>query len=575
MLTTVEGPNMNTPISSILAISFSVILAACNSGGGDSGEVNTDYTVTGAIQKGPFISGSQVIISELDRNLNPKGNTYIISTINDLGEFSLGSKIKTKIVEINANGYFMDEITGNLSTSTSSLSTIADLSVDQHPTVNILTTLQKSRIIQLIKSGLSYEEAEIQSRKEVLAVFGINTNASNINALYSMDMEGSTDSDAILVAASAIFMQMSNAEAAKNSTSAPAELTNFINTIAADLTADGYLDNSIIKSNLSQASIDINLKQVRTNIENYYANKGVSLVAPLFEEWVDKDSSGILPKRLVPVSSLSLNDEIDAEALHLLTSNTYEVTGLGAGIYAPVEVNGGADITKNGGLINGDFTTVSDGDLIQLRYQSGKFGEQNDIALNIGSSVDNWRVNTKIPLIKYRSVDANFPFPNSFIPGDDPEKYHAFPVLINETFTAKYIGTSFNASDMTPINPLSVSIYSDNNGVPDGVLITSNMIDSYFSNIPLVISSSGLTQEHLELLGFQIYLGDAGLSVNSGDKLWVVFEFESAYDNGSRGNATVGHSARMVSVDGVTWTNYQGQANGRYSNYMPLVLFTE
>ena len=563
---------MNTRIIPLLIILLSLMLSSCGgSGSGDSSTAGGDYTVTGAIQKGPFISGSQVIVSELDKNLNPTGETYIISTINDLGKFSLGSKINSKLVEISASGYFMDEITGNLSISTSTLSAIVDLSVDQDPTVNILTTLQKPRISQLINSGLDYQDAESQSRKEILVVFGISIDNFNVSALYSMDIEGTTDSDAILIAASAIFMQMASTEAANNSTSVSAELTNFINTVAADLATDGFLNNAAIKSKLVQASIDINLTDVRSNIENYYANKGVSLVAPLFEEWVDKDGSGILPRRIVPVGGLSFNDVFGAEALYLISSNIYQVTGLGAGIFAPIEVSVDTVIVKNGVLITGKFTTVSDGDLIQLRTESDKFGIESNIAINIGSSTDSWKVQTKTPLIKYRSVDANFPFPNSSIPGDDPEKYHAFPVLISETFTAKYIGTSFNAGTI----PTSVSIYSDNAGVPSSKLITSNSIDSYFSNVPLVISGSGLTQDSLNLLGFQIYLGDAGLSVNNGDKLWVVFEFENAYDNGMRGNTQVGHSARKVSSDGVSWSDYQGQANGRYSNFMPLVLFTE
>ena len=76
------------------------------------------YILSGQVQKGPLIFGSSIWVSELDATLNPNGKTYISQTNDDLGNFYVGPNIGSNLIELLGVGYYMDELTGALSTST-------------------------------------------------------------------------------------------------------------------------------------------------------------------------------------------------------------------------------------------------------------------------------------------------------------------------------------------------------------------------------------------------------------------------------------------------------------------------
>lgn len=152
-------------------IASGLVLAACGGGGGGTatGSGGTPsitpsvtpatYNLTGQAQKGPLIFGSRIWVSELDGSLNPNGKIFLAQTKDDLGNFVISSTIGTNLVELVGMGYYMDELTGSLSTSPVTLSAIADLSVDNTPTINILTTLQAPRLKTLILQGKTYAQA--------------------------------------------------------------------------------------------------------------------------------------------------------------------------------------------------------------------------------------------------------------------------------------------------------------------------------------------------------------------------------------------------------------------------------
>lgn len=107
-------------------------------------------------------------------DLNPTGKVYNVQTTDDLGNFTVGSSIGAHLVEIVGDGFYMDELTGQLAASRIQLRAVADLSVDNTPTVNTLTSLQAQRLKTLITQGSTYAVASTQSQNEVLAAFGID-----------------------------------------------------------------------------------------------------------------------------------------------------------------------------------------------------------------------------------------------------------------------------------------------------------------------------------------------------------------------------------------------------------------
>ena len=378
------------------------LLAACGGGGGTdgagSGSPSTaGYALSGQFQKGPFAIGSQVSANVLDGALNPTGTVYNVQTTDDLGHFSVPTGVNGNLVELVGDGFYMDELTGQLSPSRIQLRAVVDLSVSPVVTVNILTSLQGLRLKRLIAQGSSYSAAYSQSRNEVLAAFGVDpTKINSLTTFFSMQITGGTDADSVLLAISAILSKMATNAAATNATSQPAELSNYVNTIASQIAYDGVITFASYKAAIGLAATEVDLTAVRSHIETYYANRGITVVAPKFEEWIDKDASGILPRRLVPATGLSFSNATGVEPGQLITSNIISVNGVGAGVVAPLTVSAGTTVIKNGAAVTGNVSTVADGDTIALRVTSLGYGLTTDLStITVGTSSATWSVATK------------------------------------------------------------------------------------------------------------------------------------------------------------------------------------
>lgn len=353
-------------------------------------------SLAGRIQKGPFAIGSQITVNELNDTLGPTGKVYNVQTSDDLGNFAVASKIGTHLVDVVGNGFFMDELSGQLASAPIQLQAIVDLSVNSSPTINVLTALQAPRLKALIAQGNAYAVADAQSRNEVLAAFGIDPlKVSGLTNLYSMKINGSTDPDAVLLAISSILSQMAHTAAASKGSSIPAELSSFVSTIANQLTSTGVLSNASILAARQAAAIQLDLAAVRSNVESFYASKSVTLVAPKFEEWVDKDGSGILPRRLVATTGLVFTDATGVGAQQIVTSNIVTVSGIGAGIFAPVTVDASTTLIKNNVAIVGSASTVQDGDTLALQITSLGYALTNTSTLQVGTSSAVWHVASK------------------------------------------------------------------------------------------------------------------------------------------------------------------------------------
>ncbi|EKD79292.1 MAG: hypothetical protein ACD_41C00110G0001, partial [uncultured bacterium] len=104
----------------------------------------------GYIQKGPFISGSSITIQELDDRLQPTGVSYQVTTNSDFGDYRLTQKLDSDYVEVIAQGYYYNEITGELSSGPLTLRAIADVSENAVVNVNVLTTLTVPRLRHIV-----------------------------------------------------------------------------------------------------------------------------------------------------------------------------------------------------------------------------------------------------------------------------------------------------------------------------------------------------------------------------------------------------------------------------------------
>lgn len=544
------------------------------------------FSLSGAAQKGPLVFGSRVWVSELDENLGSNGRTFMTQIEDFTGNFSLSAEINTNLVEIVATGYYFDEIAGSLSTGPITLNAIADLSIDSTPTVNILTTLQAPRLKSLIRGGMGYTAAQEQSTRELLSVFGIDPgDIENFSALHAMSLNGTQDQDSVLLAATAIVSQVASDRASRSSSNQAAEMSLLLSDTSGDLAGNGSVGQLGTLAEIQAASVAVDLEDVRNNLEGYYRARGVSITTPLFEEWVDKDASGVLPQRRVSIPGTDLSDLTDQPAYQRVTSDVIRIGSLETGESAQVSVSSGSTIFKNGLPIAGRFTTVQNGDELFLSTETLGLGETKVVTLNVGSSRTTWEITTENPTLLIENETYGVGCTSGA--SSDPRTHFAIPIRASksateaETVTFSYAGLGaywFDYFYGSAGELVSMSIHSDNAGEPGAELAAAENTRSlsqsrFFESSDL--SNCGAT-------GPQGYFGETGLTIQANDVYWIVIELSEPTAISAQGLhapnylpftedefSTVYQYGRLQSADGNTWERWDGASNMAYWYNLP------
>lgn len=247
------------------------------------------YDVQGKVEKGPFISGSEISIQPMDSKLQVLGSLFNTAITDDLGNFMLGSKeFSTPYAEFMANGYFFNEVKGELSNSTLTLRALVDLQDNTTVNVNILTHLKYSRIKNLVSSGKNYTEANKQAQKELLTAFGLaNLTEKDVS---SFSIISGTDESAALIAISSLLL-MERTEAA---------LTEYLSKLSSDFGKNGTFSEDI----QSQISKDKNklamfLSDIKDNVISRYDNLGINVSVKELSHFIDWNNDGVAGNELL------------------------------------------------------------------------------------------------------------------------------------------------------------------------------------------------------------------------------------------------------------------------------------
>lgn len=262
-----------------LYVLVSASLIACGGGGGDDsannnngGTTGTTYKIeNGAFQKGPFVAGTTVTIQELDDNLQATGKSYTTTT-DATGRFSVDN-VKSRFVEVFANGFYFDELTNQNSSAPITLRAVLDLTVSKSkPSINTLTTLQTERLRTVKASGKTFQQAELDSRSAVLSVFNLSANA--VARLDGINLTGTSVADESLLRATVALLQV----ASNQGGSFGAALTELLAKLATDLKDDG-LANGTAKNfvgALQSAQTQVDTEFVRSLLQEYLTAQGQS-----------------------------------------------------------------------------------------------------------------------------------------------------------------------------------------------------------------------------------------------------------------------------------------------------------
>ena len=198
---------------------LTVLMVACSSSdssdhieitdGGSSEDAGIyavkDWEVAGVSQKGPFVTGSVVMVHELDSlTLNQTGKNFRGEIKSDKGDFDIkGINLASQYALLDATGYYRNEISGENSSGTVTLTALTDLSDRNKVNINLLTHLEYERVMHLVlEKGESVADAKAKAEREILSVFGIDGDIENSEDLNIFELG---DGNAALLAISVLM----------------------------------------------------------------------------------------------------------------------------------------------------------------------------------------------------------------------------------------------------------------------------------------------------------------------------------------------------------------------------------
>ena len=304
------------------------------------------YDVCGKVEKGPFVSGSTLSIQPMDSKLQVLGSMFSTAITDDLGNFMLGSKeFSTPYAEFMANGYFFNEVKGELSNGTLTLRAIVDLQDNTTVNVNILTHLKYSRIKNLVASGKTYSDANEQAQKELLTAFGL-ANLTNKD-VSSFSIISGTDESAALIAISSLLL-MERTEAA---------LTEYLAKLSSDFGKNGTFSEDI-QNQISEdkKKLAMYLSDIKDNVVSRYDNLGIDVNVKELSYFIDWNNDGIAGNEL-----LKENQSVTLEKTSLEIPNEggkYSISiNSPIDIYLEPQVEVELNITPGNNIVSESFFT--------------------------------------------------------------------------------------------------------------------------------------------------------------------------------------------------------------------------
>jgi hypothetical protein len=264
---------------------LTILITACKNSNDDPKNSVKKDVFGGYAQKGPFVNGSSVTISELDAKLDQTGKTYQTTISDNSGSFEKKNiELVSNYVELKVDGFYFNEISGKTSTSPMTLYALADVKEVNSVNVNVLTHLEKPRVEYLVKQeGKSFSEAKKQAQREVLAIFGFEAPAVSSEALNLTD-------NATLLAISCILQ----------SNLSTGDMMELIANIGADIKTDGTLDDMALGTKLMNSAYTVSLSagHIRNNLTTKYAELGGTVTIPDFESCV----KSLVDSKLYPLT---------------------------------------------------------------------------------------------------------------------------------------------------------------------------------------------------------------------------------------------------------------------------------
>lgn len=232
-------------------------------------------SLSGWVQKGPFMNGTSVNVAELSEGLIQSGKNFSTQISDNRGSFELRQlELSSQFVELKADGFYFNEISGSPSSARLVLNALSDLSDKTSLNVNLISHLERDRVYQLISEGLSFHEAKKQALQEILEIFSIDKPGMLESENLNITSQG--DDHAVLLAISVILQGYRSV----------AELSELLANLNSDLKEDGELNSAELGSALINHALILRPTQIRENLEARYGETGLDVELPDFEKYL-------------------------------------------------------------------------------------------------------------------------------------------------------------------------------------------------------------------------------------------------------------------------------------------------
>ncbi len=233
--------------------------------------------IVGYVQKGPYILGSTITVSELNADLQPTGRVFSTQIADNSGRYELPKvELESGFLHLKAEGFYFNERSGGISEAQLTLHSLVDITNKESFNINILSHLEKDRISELMNTGMSFASAKQQAKEEILGIFGF----VSVDQLLSeqMDISSTGEDNAILLATSLIIQ----------GDRTTGEFSELLSQISLDLKSDGTIDRESIGTKLINGINYANLGNIRDNIEQRYNELTVEYEISDFEKYINQ-----------------------------------------------------------------------------------------------------------------------------------------------------------------------------------------------------------------------------------------------------------------------------------------------
>ncbi|HLO58432.1 MAG TPA: hypothetical protein VK179_06800 [Bacteroidales bacterium] len=261
-------------MKSYVLLLMAIVLLSCEPEKSNDKELTLDK-LNGFVQKGPYLNGTALILSELSGDFSATGRTFNAQILDNKGTFEVYNiDLASPFVEVKADGYYYNEVTNENSSSQLTLFALSDLTDRTSLNINILSHLERSRVLYLIHNGKTFNEAKKQAQSEILKIFEIEK--PDMSSSESLDITKEGEDNAILLAISVILQGYLSVS----------DLSELIANISTDIREDGILNSSSIGTQLINNARNIDAGVIRANLENRYEALGMNTAVPDFESYI-------------------------------------------------------------------------------------------------------------------------------------------------------------------------------------------------------------------------------------------------------------------------------------------------